>query len=307
MKNPAVGVREADDLRKQVQKVLRGLGNPEPPLDLRDVRELLKLDLRYYSSADDGFLLETVSRLKIAGKQILQRPTLLLEVVRKAKISALWIPDHKRILIDSDTPELKHRWFEGHEIGHGLAPWHQRYLFGDDAETLRHSCIETLESEANYAAGQLLFLQSRFTAEANDLPSTLEAVRKLHKSFGNTMTSTLWRFVEEAHPDRPMVGIVSQHPHRTNSEFNPELPCKYFIESPIFRERFSRVNPVELFSIIKNYSSRAKGGPLGSGEARLTDDNGDQHIYHFESFSNTHEVLTLGVYDHPVSQLVSVF
>lgn len=162
MKNKEIERFTAEDLDSQVAKVLRGLGNPEPPLDLRDVRELQKLDRAYYSSQDDSPLRERYSQLKIAGKQIIRRPTLLLDVIRKAKISALWIPDRRRILIDEETPKLKHRWFEAHEIGHSLAPWHERYLFGDDSETVLPTCIETLESEANYIAGQLLFLQDRF-------------------------------------------------------------------------------------------------------------------------------------------------
>ena len=33
------------DIDERVDRVLRGLGNPEPPLRLDDVRELLKFDL----------------------------------------------------------------------------------------------------------------------------------------------------------------------------------------------------------------------------------------------------------------------
>ena len=89
MKNHPIGEHEGEDLRKQVRKVLRGLGEPEPPLDLRDVRELLRLDLRYYSSEDDSYLREMVSRIKVGGKQLLLRPAMLLDVVKKAKLSAL--------------------------------------------------------------------------------------------------------------------------------------------------------------------------------------------------------------------------
>ena len=171
---------------------------------------------------------------------------------------------------------------------------------------MRLTCYEQLEGEANYAAGQLLFLQGRFSEEANDLPTTLESVRQLHKTFGNTMTSTLWRFVEDAHPDLPMVGIVSRHPHRAGKDFDPDNPCKYCIESPVFRTRFSGTDEVKLFSIIKDYASRARGGPLGSAEVLLTDGNGDRHAFHFESFFNRYEALTLGVYLRPADPIVSV-
>lgn len=300
MKNSSIGRYEAEDLRRQVEKVLRGLGNPEPPLDLRDVRELLRLDRQYYSSKDDSAVREFVSKLTIAGKQILARPTLLLDIIRKADISALWVPDRKRILIDADLPQLKHRWAETHEISHSIAPWHRGFLFGDSEEELRLSCHEKLESEANYTAGQLLFLQERFTAEANDLPITLKVIRDLAKEFGNTMTSTLWRFVEETHPGLPMVGIVSPNPNRLNeSDYDFEDPCRYCIESPAFRERFGQMTEFELFRVIAEYCKPLRAGPLGEVEALLRDRNGDAHTFRFQSFGNGYDVLTLGVYLEP--------
>ena len=44
--------REIDAI---TDKILRELGYPEPPLKLEDVRELLKLDLAYFSTEQDGF------------------------------------------------------------------------------------------------------------------------------------------------------------------------------------------------------------------------------------------------------------
>ncbi|MFX9158128.1 hypothetical protein ABTN80_21265, partial [Acinetobacter baumannii] len=63
MKNIQLGTRTVADIDAQVVKVLRGLGNPEPPIDLAVVRDLLRLDRQYYSTTDDGLLRETVSKL----------------------------------------------------------------------------------------------------------------------------------------------------------------------------------------------------------------------------------------------------
>ncbi len=68
-----------------------------------------------------------------------------------------------------------------------------------------------MEAEANYAAGQLLFLASRFAVEATASEPSLELIKGISKKFGNTLTSTLWRFAEEAHGSRPMVALVSGH------------------------------------------------------------------------------------------------
>ena len=57
-------------------KILRGLGNPTGPIDLDEVRSLLELDRHYYSSTNDELLREMISKAKIAGKQLIARPTL---------------------------------------------------------------------------------------------------------------------------------------------------------------------------------------------------------------------------------------
>jgi len=63
-----------------------------------------------------------------------------------------------------------------------------------------------LEAEANFAGGQLLFLQQKFAEDGNDCTPSIETVKGLAGRFGNTITSTLWRFVEEAHADKLLCG-----------------------------------------------------------------------------------------------------
>ena len=204
MKNQPIDPFAAQDIREQIDKILRGLGNPEPPLNLVDVRELLKLDTQFYSTTNTGWLRESVSKIKVGAKQLAMRPALILDVVSRADLKALWIPDRKRILINEKLPQLKQRHAEAHEITHSITPHHRPFLFGDDRETLRTSCHEKLESEANFGSGQLLFLTERFVAEARDLPRALTTVQDLAKAFGNTITMTRWRFVEEAHVGEPI-------------------------------------------------------------------------------------------------------
>ena len=124
MRNTLLSIRTARDIDAQIDKILRDLGDPEPPLSLDLVRELLRLDRNYYSSTDDGVLREVSHRLLVAGKQILARPTILFDAIRKFELKALFLPDRKRILIDSTLPDAKQRWSEAHEIGHSVIPWH---------------------------------------------------------------------------------------------------------------------------------------------------------------------------------------
>lgn len=301
MKNIKLGLRTIADIDGQVAKVLRGLDNPEPPVDLRLVRELLKLDRGYYSTSDVGLLGEVFSRLKVAGRQVLARPTILHDAIRSLSLKALYLPDQKRILLDKDLPILKHRWNEAHEIGHDIIPWHAGMTLGDTDYTLTQTCHEVVEAEANYAAGQLLFLAGRFEEQAIASQPSLTLIRSLSKAFGNTVTSTLWRFVEQAHGNRPMVALVTGHPHpaKRSKDFDATNPCRYCIESPPFREQFGHVTEVALFQIVVRYSGAQRGGTLGVSEVILQDRNGVSHVFVFETFFNSHEALTLGYWLRP--------
>ena len=295
MRNVVLGPRTVSDIDEQISKLLKGLGNPAPPIDLRTARELLKLDFGYYSTTDRSLLKEVFSRLTVAGKQVLLRPTLLADAVKSLSLKALYLPDQKRILLDQDLPKLKHRWNEAHEIGHDIIPWHQGMMLGDTELTLTPSCHEGMEAEANYAAGQLLFVAGRFADEATSSAPSIDLIRSLSKTYGNTVTSTLWRFAEQAHRGLPMVALVTGHPHQSKrkSDFNPNAPCRYCVASPTFRTQFSHVSERQLFSAIASYSGAQSGGSLGQSEIVLEDLNGDHHVFLFETFFNRHEALTL--------------
>ena len=177
-KNRFLNNKTAADIDGRVERVLRGLGHPEPPLALPDVRELLKLDRAFYTAEDPRLAREIISRIRIAGIQVYRRPTLLLDAIRKASLQALYLPDRKRILLDRSLPEKKHRWHEAHEIGHSLIPWHEEVMLGDNSYTLSQDCHEQVEIEANFAAARLLFLRERFTDEARSLYPSIKAVRE---------------------------------------------------------------------------------------------------------------------------------
>ena len=306
-KNRLLSEKTAQDIDRRVERVLKGLGNPEPPLSLEDIRYLLKLDRRFYTAKDPSVAQETMSRIRVAAIQVYERPTLILDAIKKFSLKALYLPDHKRILLDGDLPEKKHRWNEAHEIGHSLIPWHEDTMHGDNSHTLSEDCHEQVEAEANFAAGRMLFLRDRFTDEALAIGPSLVSVRQLHSKFGNTMSTTLYRFVEMAGVDRPIVGMITDHPHISRRAVNhdPAKPCRHFIQSPSFAARFSSMSEEEVFTAVSGYCGSQSGGPLGESELILTDDNGDQHRFYFETFFNRYDALTLGIYLKPEARIVA--
>lgn len=290
-----VGGKERRDIDLLVAKILRDLGNPEPPLRLEVVRQLLALDLKYYSSTDVSPLAEFAHRIKVAGKQLVARPTLILDVVKKAKLSGLWLPDNRKIFIDKEVPTAKHRWIEAHEISHSVIPWHQEFLLGDDELTLDPSCHAIIESEANYGAGKLIFLGDRFQSEAKDCEPSFKSIKLLKDHYGNTLTSTFWRFVEERDPESAVFGLISQHPLYNDIGQEPDgSPIHRFVTSAGFRARFPRATAMDAYQMVRRNVSRRRRGPVVDGFDMLPDHAGVPQRFYLDGFCNSYHVLTYG-------------
>jgi len=86
-------------------------------------------------------------------------------------------------------------------------------MLGDNSLTLNPTCQEKVGAEANFAAGRLLFLRERFSEEARSLEPSIEVIGDLRYTFGNTLSTTLCRVFESFGADRPLVGMISGHPH----------------------------------------------------------------------------------------------
>lgn len=296
MSEELVGEFEKLEIRKQVDRMLRDLGNPVPPINLKDVRSLLSLDLHYYSSSDPTLLQELRHRFTLlAQKAIPDIGRHLISALAKSNLCAFWVPEASRIWIDSEVPTRKHRWIEAHEITHSVTPWHKGFLLGDNKFTLDPECHAIIEAEANYGAGRLLFLQDRFASEARDLRLSFDSIKALAKRYNNSIVSTLWRTVEERDPEWPVFGMVSYHPHFPEiGRHDGSDPWRYFIRSRAFRREFGSVSPDDIFALIVQFATTRKTGPIFSAQDLLQDGSGDDWEFSIESFSTKHALLTLG-------------
>lgn len=297
MHNHLLRERTARDIDGAVERVLRDLGDPEPPLRLVDVRELLKLDRAFYTTADTSLVRETVHYIKVAGVQVFKQPSRLIDAIKKCDLKALWLPDRRRILIDAALPDIKKRWGEAHEIGHSIIDWHEHVTHGDKLHTLSLSCELQTEAEANFAAGRMLFLRDRFSDELLSTPVTFKRVQELAGLFGNTMASTLWRAVEAM--DIPAVGIVCIHPQDEPEEGKSAV--RYFIRSRKFAAQFGNISDRTIFAALGTFCFRRRG-PIGQKELVLPDVDGNEHVFYFDCFHNSHDTLALGLHRaaHPV-------
>ena len=160
----------AQEINERIERLLKDLGNPKPPLQLSHVRHLLKLDLGYYSTSNHSWLGEKLHQLKVAGKQVISHPTTILSVVKSLGLKGVLLSEKRRILLDEEVPKPKHRWNEAHEITHDLLPWHEDIAHGDPETTLSPGCHALIEAEASYGAGRLLFPGPAFAAVARASP-----------------------------------------------------------------------------------------------------------------------------------------
>ncbi len=291
-----VGELEKREIRAQVARILQDLGRPEPPLNLADVRALLSLDLRYYSSTDPGLIAELTHRFTLLAKK--QLPDLgnhLIAALAKSRLCAFWIPESSRILIDSDVPIPKHRWIEAHEITHSLTSWHKSFLLGDNSQTLDPACHAIIEAEANYGAGRLLFLQDQFSHEARALSLSFTSIINLSKRYKNSIVSTFWRTVEERDPEQAVFGIISIHPHHPDiGEHNGSRPWRYFIRSPAFLTQFASVSAEEVFVVVTQQATHQRVGHVFSADYVFSDAIGDHWEFRILSHSTGHALVTLG-------------
>ncbi len=291
-----VGEFEKRDIQDQVDRILRDLGTPEPPIKLADVRTLLSLDLQYYSSTDPGLIAELSHRFALlARKTIPDFGKHLITALAKSRLCAFWVPDAARIMVDTEVPKRKHRWIEAHEISHSITPWHKHFLLGDNRQTLDPACHAVIEAEANYGAGRLLFLQDRFAAEARDLSLSFDSVKHLAGRYHNSILSTFWRTIEDRDPSQPVFGLVSVHPYHPDvGAHDGAEPWRYFVRSPMFRTQFSTMLPEQAYALVSKHATLRRTGPIFSATDVLTDVLGEEWEFEIESFSTKHALLTFG-------------
>lgn len=302
-----IGDFEREDIDDLVDRLLRDLGRPEPPLDLDQVRALQKLDLSYYSKTDLNLLDEMAHRARMAGNTIMSSAKRMVDVVEQYGLRGLlMLKEHdKKIFIDNDVVALKRRFIVAHEITHDLLPWHRALLLGDNESTLSPSCHQTMEAEANYGGRRLIFMGGQFQLEARDVAINWNSIEAMKKRYGNTYTTTLWQFVCERDPMHPVFGMISRHPR------HPEIggrvsgeDVSYFIRSNGFRQRFSNVTDRDAYAALTSYVSGKRRGPMGEDVRIFSNANGELCEFQMFTFSNGYELLTCGVFQKLHHRLV---
>ncbi|GAB2188256.1 hypothetical protein LAB1_55670 [Roseibium sp. LAB1] len=307
---PQIGQYEVQDINDRIARLLRDMGNPQPPLRLEEVRAQQKLDLTYYSKSDLGLLDEIAHRTVLAGKAVVSAVKSMREVVERYGIRGMLMhaDGNRRIFIDKDeVKQLKRRFVIAHEIAHDLLDWHRELLLGDNESTLSPVCHQMMEAEANYGARRLIFLGDRFQQEARDYDFNWKTVSDLKNRFGNTLTTTLWQMICERDPSHPTFGLISKHPYYADiCKKVKEGSVAYFPRSQGLIKQFPALTPEIAYAAVCQHATRRKSGPIGSGESIFYDANGEPHLFEVYSFCNRYDLLTYGLYLKPYSHIHAI-
>jgi hypothetical protein len=282
------------EIERIAAATLRDAGLTEPPLSVEELLQHVQLHRDYYDLTNPGFLDRAKHKLRIHGQK-------LADIINKVRLQAVLLFDENRICIDQELPKIKHPWASCHETGHRLLPWHKPFFFGDTAQTLDPAYQADLETEANYAAGRLLFLGNRFTEEARDLVPTIEAVKSLAKRYRASLTTTLRRYVEQG-PDLAMAMLVSTPPwgHQPNDQ---EYRWRHFVPSDRFAALFPEISAESLRTALDGHAAYRRGGQVAEFQLGLVDARGDRHELRAWSFNNQHYLLTLFVQERRVTEV----
>ena len=99
IRNYFIARKPGTDIAGRVDLVLRRLGNPEPPLNLAAVRQLLGLELRIYPTDDKESSLEAVSKIMASTMHVYRRQPLLVEAIRRFDLSAPYLSKWRSIVL----------------------------------------------------------------------------------------------------------------------------------------------------------------------------------------------------------------
>ena len=276
------------DINKVAWRTLRDAGEIEPPVRIETILDHLNLYRDYYDLQNPGFIDRAKYKLLVHGRK-------LVNILHKIKLTAVLFNDERRIIIDRNLPEIKLDHPSFHEVSHRIIPWHRPYFaYGDTAQTLDPDWHEELEAEANYGASAMMFCGQRFTDEARAAPAEWAAVRTLTKRYGKSISTTLRRFVQFG-PDLPMAMLVST-PSWMDKPPDQITRARHFVPSERFVGGFSSITPQDLLVEVDAHAVPRRGGLVGDFTCSLTDDNGELHEFHGETFFNTHYLQTLFVH-----------
>lgn len=286
------------EIDKITSGILKDAGMKDPPFLIDRLIAHLQLHHGFYDLEDPSFLQRLRHKIVVGGLKI-------ASITEKIRLCGIWLPDMRKILVNSSLPGAKIDWTSFHDASHAVLPWHKDFFMGDTAQTLDPDFQEMLESEANYGASAFMFGGQLFTKEALHYAPEWNSVQALKKRYKKSLTTTLRRFVQFSH-DIPMAMVVNTAWWDPKPE-GQEHRVRHFVGSGLFGTQFACVTRDWILTQINANTRRRKGGIVGEFGLMVADVDGVLHQFNAESFYNTHDVLTLLVCQQKRAKISPIF
>lgn len=219
------------------------------------------------------------------------------ELLRKAlsKVVGLFDARDGLIFIDRKLPAIKQVFVRLHEAGHGFLPW-QRPMYSvveSSKESLEPSVADAFDREANVFAAEILFQGDMFSNQASEMEQSIWTPIKLSKNYGASIYSSIRQYVSK-HQSACAVLVLEMPTFAQGHGFVAK--SRRAVPSPQFTEKFGKHKWLEEYTPddqIGQIVPLGKARSSGVRELVLTDDNGDEHEFLAEAFTNTYQVFIL--------------
>ena len=242
---------------------------------------------------DDLLAAAKIGNLKI-DEEVKQNFAALLKGTVRQEFESMWqrirgIADlRERVTyVDENTTQQRIRFAEGHELGHGVLPWHtlDPGHFDDDTR-LTCDAEETFDAEANFFSAEVIFQGRNFTRIVRDYAVGFDSIFHIADMHGASRHATAWRYVEEQDES---VALVAYWP----SNFNSGILCRgKVIASPNFLRKFRLIDLPQ--QLVRDHAwAVAHGSNLVYSDMISLDCNGDAFQFEWESWWNGYSLFVM--------------
>lgn len=199
------------------------------------------------------------------------------------------------IFVDRTILKVRQDFIRLHEAGHAYMPWQdQTYTIIEECKkTVSPDIADQFDVEANVFASEVLFQRDAFINEASDYEFGISVPKELSNKYGASIYASIRQYVSKNY--HCCIVLVLNNPEPITGEgFRSSV--RRIISSTKFDQSFNSVKwpsyftPNDILGKFIPVSKRRMSGPFNYS---LIDDNGDNHEFIGEVFTNTYQIFIL--------------
>lgn len=193
----------------------------------------------------------------------------------------------RAVYLPQGKNDHRHRFVQGHELGHQTIPWHKVGLDQVDTDaTLNADVKDKFEAEANLFSSEIIFQGGHFRRLALNYSPTPDAIFTLADQHGASRQATLWRFTEEQ--DFPVASLF-YYPNNYSDGYKLwKMVC-----SPSFRIKYCDLDIPQFLANKHPWTAAREFRETFDGDISLQKSNGRPAKFLWYSWWNEHALIVL--------------